>query len=486
MGVRFRQLAWCLLVVALGGCSRSGTADGGPVILIVVDTLRADHVTCYGYQRPTAPGMCQLAESGVRFARAYAPRTNTTPSIATMLTGRYPYRHGIRDLYSLLPDSSVTIAERLRERGYRTGAFVSSFVMVHDFSGFDQGFEIYDDYVRTKEPFRDNYERHAKITVNRALHWLEGAGPHAFMFVHLIEPHGPYTPPAEQVEAFALPPEGEQIGPERLPRYQRIPGVTYVSEFVGRYDGEIATADMEIARLMGRLREWGWFHQATVIVVADHGESMGEDGLWFVHGAGLSEAETHVPLIVKFPDGTAGVQPGTVVNEPVSVVDIFPTLLAAAGLRDEGDDIGTGVDLRTLAGGAKRQKPLPLTETPMGNGLGFAAHGRECTVRWMIPWTLLTKDRRVADDSAGARWRVLSLGMTRDPPDASDACQTAVLDGVAPLMTDLLTFKLRGPIVRRPASKEGERGAFVNQRGDPLIPLQEHEREALRQLGYLD
>src|SRR5262249_20549515 len=108
MGVRFRQLAWCLLVVALGGCSRSGTADGGPVILIVVDPLRADHVTCYGYQRPPAPGMCQLAESGVRFARAYAPRTNTTPSIATMLTGRYPYRHGIRDLYSLLPDSSVT------------------------------------------------------------------------------------------------------------------------------------------------------------------------------------------------------------------------------------------------------------------------------------------------------------------------------------------------------------------------------------------
>jgi len=481
-----RQVAWAVVALAIGGCSRSAP-DSGPIVLIVVDTLRADHVSCYGYPRPTTPNICQLAADGVRFERAYAPRTNTTPSIATMLTGRYPYRHGIRDLYRVLPPESVTIAERLREQGYRTGAFVSSFVMVRDFSGFDQGFEIYDDYVRTKEALRENYERPAKLTVNRALHWLEGAGTRAFLFLHLIEPHGPYMPPPDELEAFALPAEGATVEPMQAPPYQRIPGLHYVNEFVGRYDGEIATADREIGRFLGRLREWGRYQTATVVVVADHGESMGEDGIWFAHGGGWSEAETHVPLVVKFPAGTPGIRPGTVVREPVSVVDVFPTVLAAAGLRDDTDDVATGMDLGAIATGRPRRKPLPVTETPHHAGLAFTAHGPECTARWIIPWSAMTEDRVLIDTTAAARWPALTLGVNREPLAASDACTRDVLRSVTPLMTDLLTYKLKTTVVHRAdMGDRAARSAFVNQRGDPLVPLQEHEREALRKLGYLE
>src|ERR1700687_1337152 len=222
-----QRLSVCgvLLVACMSACTRAPSESAGPIVLIVVDTLRADHVTCYGYPRPTTPSICRLAADGATFERAYTPRTATTPAIASLFTGLYPHRHGVRRLYQALPAEMQTLAERLHAGGYKTGGFVSSFVMVRDFSGFDRGFDVYDDFVATPETFRENFERGAHDTVDQALAWLRMVGPRAFLFVHLIEPHGPYTPPAPFAARFALPADGPRVAD--VPEYQKIPGVDF-------------------------------------------------------------------------------------------------------------------------------------------------------------------------------------------------------------------------------------------------------------------
>jgi hypothetical protein len=473
------------LLVGLGGCYGSGqdqphgtTAAAGPIVLIVVDTLRADHLPCYGYGRPTAPAMCGLQADGVRFSRAYAARTVTTPSIASMLTGLYPYRHGLRQLYQLLPEATTTLAEVLRAHGWGTGGFVSSFVMVQDFSGLQQGFEVYDDRVQTREAFRENYERPATATVDALLAWLDTQthGPHVFAFLHLIEPHGPYLPAEPHLSRFALPAAGPPAPVDVIPPYQRIAGLHFVDEYVGRYDGEIASADAQIDRVLDALRARGWYDAATIALVADHGESMGEGGVWFAHGKTVDDAEARVPLIIKFPRTGGGAPPRDNVDTPVSTVDLFPTLLAAAGVVP----LAAGaIDLRAVAAGAARPAPAPITELPRHNeqlvmqSLTVKAHGRGCSVQWTL---------------SGA---ALQPGHAGDPPPPIDAageaaCGAALADSMGPLLRDMIDFRRQDVVHhRRDMRAPGHREAFVTQR-ERGTPLADNEREALRQLGYLE
>lgn len=452
-------------------------------MLIVIDTLRADHVTCYGYARPTTPSICRLASDGVTFERAYTPRTATTPAIASVFTGWYPHRHGVRHLYQVLPAAMQTLAERFHDAGYKTGGFVSSFVMVRDFSGFDQGFDVYDDFVTTREASRENFERSARDTVDRALAWLRQTGPHAFLFVHLIEPHGPYTPPAPFAERFALPADG-QLATD-VPDYQQLPDVRFVSEYVGRYDGEIASADHEIGRLLETLRTLRWYDAATIAVMADHGESMGEEGLWFQHGHSVHDAEAHVPLIIKFPTRPApGPPPLARAGAPVSLVDVFPTLLTAAGMRDPAAS-PSAVDLWPVAAGQPRVAPPPLTELAAA-GLVIAVHGGECAGRWTIARKHLTPDWHLADGAAAPGWPAIAVAQPPVADAAEAACRAKLAASVAPLATDLLTFQSAVPVVdRRDIQRPGAKSQFLARRA-PATPLSENEREALRRLGYAE
>jgi len=475
--------AWVLLVcLGVAAVAPTYAAQSGPLVLVVVDTLRADHLPCYGYGRPTAPAMCALAADGVLFEHAYTPRTATTPAIASMLTGLYPHRHGVRDLYLVLPQEMTTLAEVLRAAGYHTGGFVSSFVMIDDFSGLAQGFDEYDDDVRTPEASRENFERSAANTVDRALRWLARAGPHSFLFLHLIEPHGPYTPRTPYREQFALPADGVAL-PEAIPPYQRIPGLQFVSDLIGRYDGEIATADAEIARMVAFLRQQQWYGGATIVLVADHGESMGEEGQWFAHGHSVNDAEAHVPLIIKFAEGNDPPLPGTrQETEVVSLVDVFPTLLAAAGVGASGDGSGSA-DLRAVARGAPRGLPPPLTELRSGDGFLIVGHGRECSVRWKVALSELTPDLRIPDPALAAHWHTRTLSTRRFPPDSTPECEATLVRGTGPLMTDLFTFRLHSAVASRAAVQNpGRKAAFVAGRQSRLT---EGDREALRRLGYL-
>lgn len=470
------------LFMLAAGCSRT-VPEGmrGPVVLIVVDTMRADHLSCYGYARPTSPAMCGLAQDGVRFERAYTTKTTTTPAIASMLTGLYPHRHGVKHLYLVLPQAMTTLAERLHGHGWATGAFVSSFVMVRDFSGFEQGFDVYDDDVRTREGLRENYQRDAPATVARALTWLRAHGPHAFLFLHLIEPHGPYAPPSPYLERFALPAGGGPPGD--MPEYQHLPGVHTVSEYVGRYDGEIATADAAIGELLGGLRALGWYAPATIVLVADHGESLGEEGKWFRHGVSVHDAEARVPLVVKFPSAVAEAPAaGTSVATPVSVVDIFPTVLHAAGV---DADAPAAVDLGAIARGAPRPAP-PVTELEDAGVVTLAVHANQCTVRWALP-SAAGDDAAAFAPSTADTWQKLARRLQVDPAERDGACAQAAAEQVAALVGDRFRYRLDVPIVFREDMRDGaNRTRFIAERTQHGVPLAERDLEALRQLGYAE
>jgi arylsulfatase A-like enzyme len=312
------------------GCARSRPAPPAPLIWIVVDTLRADHLEWYGYGRATAPQLRPLVDQGVLFERAYTTTPETSPAIASMLTGLHPYRHGVEHLYMRLPNRAPTAATLLAQAGYATAAFVSSFVMIRDFSHFDRGFQTYDDFVTEREAYRENYERKAAGTLAVARAWIDRHRDQPFFcFIHLIDPHGPYTPPGEFAHRFHSATTAP-VPAAAIPAYQRIPGVLDANRYRDLYDGEIAYAAHETGAFLEYLRAAGLFDRSLIVFNADHGEQMGEHGRRFVHGDDLFEENVHVPLIIKPPAGMAAAR-GSRVTQPVSVVDLLPTVLAALG-----------------------------------------------------------------------------------------------------------------------------------------------------------
>ncbi len=290
---------------ALGGLLEPGAARGFNLLLVSLDTTRQDRLGCYGYELAQTPVIDGLCRHGLRYEHAVATTPVTLPSHATLLTGQYPPSNGVRDngLY-VLADEHTTLAERLSEAGYATGAFVGCFVLDARF-GLDQGFDRYDFRVTQEGQRRampDFNERPADAVTSAAVEWLreihsEGPGGGAagggaagagsagggapgtdpsqpdrpfFLFVHYFDPHLPYTSPLEGREAFAGRP----------------------------YDAEIAWVDEQLGRLLGELRRLGQAEKTLVILVADHGESLGDHGEE-THGLFLYESTVRVPLIIS-------------------------------------------------------------------------------------------------------------------------------------------------------------------------------------------
>jgi arylsulfatase A-like enzyme/Flp pilus assembly protein TadD len=249
------------------------------VLLITIDTLRADHLGCYGDRRIQTPVLDALAAEGVRFENAYAQVPLTLPSHAVILTGTYPMFNGVRDFTtSGLPASIPTLAEMLRRHGYQTAAFVSSFAL-QSMWGLNRGFQVYDEALgvepgRSSDIFLD--VRRGDRTVDRLLEWL-GSSVHTpfFVWLHLYDAHSPYWSPEP-----------------------------YASKYAGRpYDGAIAFDDAQVGRVLARLRALKMYDQTAIVVLSDHGESLGEHGE-DEHGFFIYNATLRVPLIVKLP-GTA-------------------------------------------------------------------------------------------------------------------------------------------------------------------------------------
>ena len=326
-----RAAAACaLLLVAVAGCRRAAapTLAGGArpnVLLVTFDTLRADHVGCYGRASARTPTLDGLAGRGVRFETAVTHVPLTGPAHASILTGLTPLGHGFRENAGfVLPEKARSGAEDFRQAGYRTAAFVSAFPLDRRF-GFDRGFATYDDHLpKGNDPRRTPYvERFADATTEAALRWLESpsaAGGPFFLWVHYYDPHAPYEPPPDLAAAFPGSP----------------------------YDGEVAFADRELGRLLAALGTRGALASTVVVAMADHGEGLGEHGEG-THGLFLYDSTLRVPLIVAGP----GVAAGRVATTVARGVDVLPTLLDLAGVAGrpelEGRSLRPALDGREMA-----------------------------------------------------------------------------------------------------------------------------------------
>lgn len=300
------------LSLALASSCFSGTADRPrAIILISVDTLRADHLSCYGYGHMNTPAIDSLARSGVLFTEHLSTVPLTLPSHCSMLTGLYPPHHGVRDNGGFYLDENVeTLAERLKQVGYRTGGFIGSFVLDSRW-GVAQGFDLYADefdLIAAGNVPMDMIQRPAEDVIGRARAFMEQPGPF-FCFIHIYDPHTPYEPPAAYRRQTPTP----------------------------LYDGEIAAVDAAIGRLLGWLEDRRILEDALIVFTSDHGESLGEHGE-ATHGFFVYRSTLRVPLIMKLPGRKLA---GTRRDTPSSSVDITPTILAAAGLTAALD----GVDL---------------------------------------------------------------------------------------------------------------------------------------------
>lgn len=309
----------------LGGASTKQPS----VILITIDTLRADRLSSYGSDRVATPHIDRIAAEGIRFANASSTVPFTLPAHSSIMTGLYPPSHGVRENvgYVLAPEL-VTLAERFRDGGYRTGGFVSAFVLDARW-GIARGFDTYVDDFDLDAMAGANLgsvQRAGPETIGHALTWLDGAGSEGpfFLWLHLFDPHDPYDPP----EPFR-------------------------SEYQGRpYDGEVAYTDSLIGEFRSALEQRGLFDESLVVLTADHGEGLGDHGESY-HGFFVYDTTVHVPLVVRLP---GAVEAGRVVVDAVSHVDIAPTLIELLDLDGAGAAQGRSLlpDMQGL--------PNPLAE----------------------------------------------------------------------------------------------------------------------------
>lgn len=341
-------------------------------MLLSVDTLRPDHLGLYGYERDTSPELDRFFGSGRVYERAYSTSASTAPSVVSLLTGRLPQEHRVRLLYQLVPDEVALLTDHLPDR-YQTAAFVSNIVLTDEALGVADRFDHYDDFVDEQESFRPVWERRAERTTDAALEWLRDERDPArplFLWVHYIDPHGPYRPPPGWTGRFEDP-RVERVQPERIQPYTREPGVENAWHYVDRYDEEIASTDAQVGRL---LEGYGpALDDALVIFTADHGETMIEHERWFTHGYQVYDAILRVPLLVRGP----GVKGGRATT-PALGTDVAPTFLRAAGV--PAPETMQGVDLRTGAG-------LDDQRILLGEATGASGQWR-AAIQGETKWTL--------------------------------------------------------------------------------------------------
>lgn len=318
------------------------------VFLITIDTLRADHIHCYGYDKVATPALDSIARDGVRFTQAFTPSPLTNTSHTSILTGLLPSSHGVTDFGVPLATSYPTAAELFRHRGYQTAAFIGAIILDSNSlaPGLNRGFDFYDNFPAQADPKTrwGRVERRGEVVVEHAEQWLS-AHPHGshFVWLHLYDPHDPYEPP----------PPFSKLYKDRL------------------YDGEIAYADSALSHFLAFLKGRGWYSSALMVVVGDHGEGLGEHGEE-THGIFLYDSTTHVPLLLK-PSGSA--LAGKIVDAQVRTTDLLPTLLDLTETGEAGAEASLkfdGSSLRPYLEGTESSGRTAIGETDYPLRFGWA------------------------------------------------------------------------------------------------------------------
>jgi arylsulfatase A-like enzyme len=437
-----------------------GAASSGPynALLITLDTTRADHLSCYGYPRKTSPNLDALAADAVRFDLALSASAITPISHASILTGLYPDRHGLRVFYGptghFLEASQPTLASLLKAHGWQTGAFVSAYPASERFGlhwGFDTFASAVDPSVMTQDPAdplpKDGFwldqrtasaQRRADATADQALDWLKSARRPFFMWAHFFDPHdASLVPPKEINDRFGASPNARD--PYRV-----------------IYDPEIYFMDMHLGRLLDYLKKTGEYNRTVIVVVADHGQGLGDHN-WFPHRL-LYQEQIRLPLIVRLPQGPRG----KTVPSLVRSIDIAPTILEAVGL--EPPETVQGVSLSGLMAGRPEDPRVGYAEAL--NTLDLHTpdpmpHQHRDLLFCLVepPWKLIYHYHTPANTEL--------YNLTSDPRELHNVA-SQYADEVARLVAAL-----------------DESGAMVVKIAEPNSPLDQEAFEKLRSLGYV-
>ena len=346
----------CMLVAWIGiavwaSTSQPDTKGRPNIVLISIDTLRPDHLGCYGYTRNTSPSINKFAKESIRFTNCITPRTITSPAVTSILTGLYPQTHGVRRLCVPLNPKFATVVEYLKNAGYRTCGITCNRVLRRQLARLDSGFDMWDEdcpHRGTKFGF-PTYQKYAEDGNKVAYKWLEknyDKPEPFFLWIHYFEPHGPYNPPHVFQEYTHTP---LLIPAHEIPEYQRLEEITTdmvdVNKYIVEYDKEIRYTDHYVGELIDRLKEMGVYENSLVIVTADHGESLTEHEFYINHGGYTYEACAKVPLLIKLPDyvPNKSEKDDTVIEGQVSLIDLVPTMLDMAGVYQRSYLDGTSI-----------------------------------------------------------------------------------------------------------------------------------------------
>ncbi len=464
-----------LLLGSCGGAQSDSSTGVERVVLIVCDTLRADRLGLYGYERDTSPRLDALAREAVVYDEAYASAPMTVPAMASVMTGRFPQEVGVTPgNFRLIPAEVETLAERLQAHGVKTAAVVSNPVLTRRGAGtpggFEQGFDHFDAKMSQREKVRKAmWERPAPDTTDAAIDWLEQAktagDERFFLWVHYQDPHGPYTPPADYAERFDSGHEDSRrvrvgsgkLGRGVIPHYQNLDGEQRVDVYRDLYDAEIAYFDEHVGRLLDWLRDNDLDDGTLIVFTADHGEALGEHEYWFCHGESVYRDVVRVPFVVRYPDGArapAATQDADGFRRVASLVghvDIRPTIEAAFGIEP----------------GSRRGQALIGADVPTGRVLPQRLLPDESRAKWEA----FSDGRyRVVWHEEEKRYRLFDIlddpGETVDLAPGNPARVEALLDA----------FK-----AYEAATREAVR---VDQA--EVEEMDEERRKLLESLGYVD
>jgi len=443
-------LAVLFLGAAFSGCSAKPRPS---IVLVMIDTLRADRLGCYGFTGGLTPEIDRLAARGVLFKKVCAASSWTGPSVSSIVTGMYPDELGIHGLFDPLPPAADTLAERLRDAGYATGAVVSNAIISRVY-GHDQGYDFF--YHKSyREPRAaaaagGGEEKKPRLPVftadkvtDNALEWIAKARRPFFLYAHYTDPHEPYLPPAAWLDRVIG--DRERVGRDLLldARFAHVPLTPSQLDGVrASYEAEIAFTDHEVGRLLRGLPAG-----TIVVLTGDHGEEFKEHG-WFLHGHTLFEELVHIPLVFAGP----GIPRGLEVEEPASHTDITPTILDLAGKDPEGglDGLSLAPFFRNSSELAPGRTLFSVLECPSRNILA-ARRG---------PWKLLVLPRKK---------KLFLINLDRDPAEQKPLYPRKHEDIVSAL-TEALRERASRVVPTPPA-------------GDAA--LEEQRKEQLRAIGYL-
>ena len=420
------------------------------VLLVTIDTLRADHLGAYGYPRPTSPGIDRLAARGVLFRHAESVQSATWPALTSLHTSQYPSAHGVIWNGWHLREGVPTLAGLLMARGYDTSAFLTNMTRARH-AGFSRLFRAL---------AADQATMDALATDGAIEHLARVGDRRFFLWLHLISPHADYAPPPPHDNAFTGADRSPLTGSlaqlvDLRARGARLADAD-VAHVVGLYDGEVAYADAQVSRLLDALRERGLEERTLVVVTADHGEDLHDHNRYFFHSPSMYSSSLHVPLVLSWP----GVLPrGGRTDHPASLVDLAPTVLSLLGLPSPSSFQGVNL----LPGMGLPPRPSRSVAYSETSGRIFAARTAE--------WRFVYNPAKLQPEAPGGRYPIGEVELFDLRADRREQNNMASRrpDLVERFRADLLAWKLR----------------YLREGGAPDQVIDDETREELKALGYI-